>query len=228
MLINRIKKQGIFFLRLTFLLVCVDFLGSFLWLKLVLNEMTRTERSGAPVGVVLMGDFDPQSLELGRESLRRLHHAVTLWREGQMQHIFCVGGARPKMNIYGSELMKSHLIRLGIPEDKIFSERHSYDTQSNWQEIQTKMEERRWEKILMISSPIHLYRLQFLLEEKIRWEAPTVFLAPYSYGSTEPSVKIFELWRQVHYEWLAYIAKKLIPESYYRTWIKRLRSKLII
>lgn len=173
-----------------------------------------------------MGEFDEGYKGLGKETLRRVNHAINLFRQGLVENIFCVGGARPKRNVFGSEYMKQTLIDSGVPSKKILTERQSYDSKSNWKIASCSIKANDWNAVVIITSPLHIHRLKRSVFNEPA-DHLDLFFSPYSYHSykdTNLELTRFAAWLQVQHEWLGYLSHYLLPESLRRYVLKTIRQ----
>ena len=150
-------------------------------------------------------------------------HATNLYHQGLTDHIFCVGGTRRTKNVFGAEYMKQNLLNRGVHGERILIEKISNDSQSNWQVAYPIIRAHQWHSIMIISSPLHIHRLKRLLFNK-PWQGLDIYFYPYSYKTAQPQITLFEIWRQVHYEWLAYLSHYCLPESWYHYFIEKDRQ----
>jgi uncharacterized SAM-binding protein YcdF (DUF218 family) len=206
------------------LVAAVFVFADLLCTHLYLDRATEFAASQQPVktevGIVLFGDF--RGGALGAETLRRVAFAARQFETGGFERILCAGGARPARNLYGSELMKSELLRLGIPLGRVFTENVSKDTPSNVDEALKVVEGKGWNTATLLSSPLHVYRVRELLQG--RSGSPRVFLAAYGYGECRPEIDWKTLWRQTHYEWGARLLQGMLPARFYQRLIEFIRS----
>jgi len=161
--------------------------------------------------------------EISCETLRRINYALKLYHKGLIKNIICVGGARPSKNFYGAEIMRQIFLASGIPENRLWSEQISNDTQSNWCEASKIIKQQKFKSVTLISSPLHLFRLKHILSQQ---NDLNFSLNPYPYSDSEPRINLLELWLDIHYEWTAFILLKILPHSVYRKIINILRSQI--
>ncbi|HQP10247.1 MAG TPA: YdcF family protein [Candidatus Omnitrophota bacterium] len=209
--------HGIFFI------ICVDLAATGLWGWGATHYFERHPPSKAPIAAVLMADYNETMEDLGAETQRRLNHARALYDAGQVEYILCAGGARPGLNMFGSESMRRFLINAGIPEEKVFLERKSYDSKTNWAMIRQIVANYGWSKVVIVSSPFHLYRFRQIVREGPP-HSLEVFFSPYPFKGAKPPMTYFDMWAQVHYQWAAHYAQ-LLPEDIYKKLVYRMRAQ---
>ena len=202
------------------LFIALDLICTLLYLNQVNQYAEGTGEARFDVGIVLFSDFEAGSL--GPETLRRVAFAAGLFKKGAFDHILCAGGARPSRNLYGSELMKEWFLAAGIPPERMFLEKTSNDTRSNLEEAFNIVQEIGWQTSLVISSPLHIFRVKKITREM---EEPlSVLLVAYSYKECRPKVDKTTLWWQTHYEWAAYLLEKFLPARSYQKLIDLVRA----
>jgi vancomycin permeability regulator SanA len=206
------KKNLFKFLFISIAVIVLgDIVASILYYNRIDNYLEkRQEVLDHDVGVVFFDDFGEYS-GLSVETLRRLRHAFKLFRNGAVKNIICVGGAREKKNLYGAKRMRKALMRMGVPEGNIFYDMYSYDSATNWQEAHRIILENNFKSVVIISSPLHVYRLANIVGGK----GLKISLSPYNEKNNKGFHKFFPIWKYVHYEWVASLAKKVLPGGIY-------------
>lgn len=174
------------------------------------------------VAMIFFRGSDPTGRFLRRDTLRRANKAVRLYQKGDIDMIACIGGARPGLHAYGSELVKDYLISRGVPDHKIVVDRKSYDSGTNWQAVSQLAQKHKWKHITLIASPMHDQRLRSIIAEA-PLDNVAVFHSPYAYLGCEPPLSWKELWIDTHYEWLAYAAEFILPDEVYSRAIRWIR-----
>ncbi len=174
-------------------------------------------------GMVFFRGFDATGRFLSPDTLRRANKALRLYRAGAIGVIACIGGARPGRDVFGSQVVKDYLVSRGIPDEKVAVDKESYDSRTNWQVVRNLALEHGWNHVTLIASPMHSRRLRSVVAAA-PVEHGEIFYSPYSYIDCEPPLSGKELWVDTHYEWLAYIAEFILPESVYSQAVRRLRE----
>jgi len=216
-------KNSLFkFLHGIFFIICIDLIGASLWSWAVVRTF-EDNIPKAPVAAVLVNNFDKETGELGPETLRRLDHVLDLYQEEKISYILCVGGARPRFGVFGSESMRQFLIDKGIPEGRVFLEKKSFDSKTNWQMTYKTVKHHGWDKLIAVSSPFHLHRFRRIIRDDPKRRL-NVFYSPYSIKYAHPPMTYIDVWMQVHYEWLAHFSQ-LLPEKMYNKMIKQMRGQ---
>jgi len=213
-----VKKVFVFFLTL----IILDCAWVAVWQKFVVNSFSD-QIVKTPVAIVLFHDFNKDETEVGLETRRRLNYIVGLYQKKMIDYVLCIGGARPQLNAFGSELMKQFLIDAHVPSKKIISEKKSFDSITNWHVASAILKARRWDQVLIVSSPMHLYRFKNIVEKGHRGKL-IIKYSPYSLKQAKPPISFPHLWIQTHYEGLSTLAQ-LLPDQYYQKLIQFMRSQ---
>ncbi len=200
-----------------------DIAGIELYLNHVLGFIKKhsyNQPKYSDAGVILFSGFDNGGVN--RETQRRLNQALYLFKKGYFHFIVCSGGSRPNKKRFGSILMKNWLLRKGIKKSLIFVENSSYDTLTNIRYSIKTAKQNRWKKILVISSPLHIYRIAktFHMPKDIK-----VSLYAYNYKDVYPSLRHKDYIQQVHHEWLSFVSYYVLPQDIYDKFIRRVRLK---
>ena len=214
------KKILTVFGVLLLLLISLDYAACTVYCRKVGHFFRWNEIHRADAAVVFFGDHDRHYMP-GRETLRRLDHALELYREGMIDNLICVGGISlvKKRGVSGSYMMRDYLIRKGVPGSRVMYDSVSYDSFSNWEEARRMLVSNGWKTVTLISSPFHLYRLSGIVDA----DGLVLSFSPYS-RECKVSLTAFMYQRQwIHHEWIAYAALKLLPEQYYRKLLRMIR-----
>ena len=139
------------------------------------------------------------TLTLG--SITRLTTALDLYEQQKISNFLVTGGNREKVGYIGekkpsgAKVMAEWLVENGVPKDKIIIDSCSYDTVSNLENSLSLAQKHSLNRLTSISSPMHLFRIQYLLEKTGQ---ETGFCSiPYEKTSYR------EIYRDVHQEWVA-------------------------
>ncbi|MBA7643338.1 hypothetical protein ES703_51063 [subsurface metagenome] len=201
------------------ILVIADIIAATAWFQLVAKDC-QSSGENSDVAVVFMGPWDGD-FGVGKDTMRRIDHALELYHDGLIDNIVCAGGSLPRKGLYGAEDMKRVFVSLGVPEEHIYSERLSYDSQSDWEEARKIINSNNWNSVRIVSSAIHLPRLQDIITDKNL----SIIYSPYPYDQCQPEISCVCLWWQINYEWLALVAATVLPDSVYRPSIRWLRER---
>jgi uncharacterized SAM-binding protein YcdF (DUF218 family) len=169
--------------------------------------------------VVFFGDFDDNG-NIGNESLRRLSLALELHKKHIGKNIIFVGGYRPSEKLNGSFLMADRAIKMGIKPSNIFYDMTSRDTLQNWQNAEKIITSKNFERVILISSPFHLIRIEHMIEMKdIR-----AYYATYEEENVLPPKSIYERFSDYNYNAVSIIAYLVLPAGLYQGIINKLRN----
>jgi len=204
------------------ILIClldISFSVTYYYILGVVNQNYRPDGK-YDVGVVLFAGFGRQE-GLNTESIRRLETARSLMEKGVIVHIACVGGYRYRKQLNGAAKMKQYLVNRGIQKGAVFADSASFDTISNLEQAIRISEHNNLKNMLFISSYTHMFRLVYLVRVGGLSSAPAV------YASDEMMRNVSYLpvlWRQMHYEAIAWMAMAILPASRYTEFIQTWRN----
>jgi uncharacterized SAM-binding protein YcdF (DUF218 family) len=88
----------------------------------------------------------------------RINHAVDLYRSGRVGYLIFTGGFGPGDNFAESEAARDYAIASGVPAEAILIETVSTDTEENLAEAREIVAEMGFERILVVSDPLHMLR----------------------------------------------------------------------
>jgi uncharacterized SAM-binding protein YcdF (DUF218 family) len=198
------------------ILFIADILGSIYFFyrveKTLKNNGIQLNSKKVDAAVIFFGGFEKKD-RLNNETRRRLNNGIQLFRSRKAKNILCVGGARTLRQIFGAELMKKKLVESAVPDDYIYIEKVSNDTNSNIREAFGIITKNNWKKVVMVSSLVHLYRIRKIIS-KLKPDF-FVYYCPYSYEICCPEISIFTIWGQIHHEWAAFFLSAVSSESLY-------------
>lgn len=207
-----------------FPLIIVPYLLLFLYIEHVaVQQYTGYERYAdreIDALIVFFGDFE-KSGDLGRESLRRLHLAVELYKGNIGKNVIFVGGRRPSRDLSGSRIMAKRAVEGGIKPSNIFYDRSSRDTLSNWSEAEKIINGNNFKEVILISSIFHLIRIERIMRMR---NSMRIFFASYREDNALPPRSLGERFCDYNYNLLAYIAYLLVPSRWYRAIVDRMRE----
>lgn len=172
-------------------------------------------------GAVLFHDFKNDLGGIDNETKRRVNHAIDLFQQGKLQYIIFAGGnRRKKKNLQGSQFMADYALSQKIPAEKIFIEQESKDTMGNLAGIKKIMVREGLNSLVLISSPYHLERLELIARD----ELSDLALSPYDFRTCDPPFTRKEIWHAAHYNFVALLAKKVMPEKVYAGAVRWIRE----
>ena len=209
--------------KIAAVILALDLFVASVWVGRVLVLAMDYEIYPADVGIVLMGDSAKSYTAIGKQTHQRLNHAIELYRQGYIKEFLLVGGSRPVHNYSGAQLMRRYLLKKGIPQDKISLEEKSYDTLTNLSFSEEILRRRRVMKVILISSPLHIHRIEALGDNRYL-QGRFAFYSPHPFFGADPPLNVLEMWKAVHYEWTAFAVRRL-PGPWYEALVKRLRGQ---
>lgn len=209
--------------KIAAVILAADLFISAVWVGRILVLAMDYELYPADWGIVLMGDSAKHYTDLGKQTHQRLNHALELYRQGYFKEFLLVGGSRPRHHYSGAQLMRTYLVNKGVPPEKIFLEQKSYDTLTNLSFTEEILRSRRVMKVILISSPLHIHRIEALGDSRFLVGRFT-FYSPHPFFGADPPYNAWEMWKAVHYEWVAFALRRL-PQPWYEALVKRLRGQ---
>lgn len=202
------------------LLAITDLVGCVIYYNKVQNFLSKQPSlMDADLMVVFQRNIDWETRTLGTGTRRRLDHAIELYNQNNIDWILCVGGSRPQIQLYGAQLMKNYLVENNLAADKILYDSLSYDTETNWAEAIKVIEHYAFDKVVAVSSPLHVYRIAKIINRD------NVFYSAYNYTFQSISDYWFVCY-SIHYEWAAFIVSSIIPAKLYHRILVWLRQSL--
>lgn len=139
------------------------------WLGIHLHGRPR---QGPPADVIVVFGAAVRAGGPSPELAARLRHAASLYQQGLAGTILCSGG-HPGPDSE-ARVMRRALVALGVPHEAILIEETGSSTRRTVEAIE-RLGGCRWERILVVSSPYHLYRI---VGEARRRGLPVVGSAP--------------------------------------------------
>jgi uncharacterized SAM-binding protein YcdF (DUF218 family) len=216
----KVKRPGLRAGLVVLVLLIVDLACTLLYLDQVQEYTEGLEQRRSEAAIVLFADFG--RVGLGQETLRRVNFTARMFERGAFDHIVCAGGARPSKDAYGSKLMRDWFLAAGIPADRVFLEKRSYDTRSNLEEGIRIVRERGWSTAWLVSSPLHIFRIKETTQDP--GGSLSLFPAAYSYRDCRPEMHRVALWLQTHYEWVSWLLQGILPARTYEKMVATLRG----
>jgi len=89
----------------------------------------------------------------------RIEHGLALYRRGQARRLIFTGGYGGQGARFAeSEVARRYAIQRGIPADAIWTETRSQTTCQNLLETRRLLHEQGWDKVIVVSDPLHMAR----------------------------------------------------------------------
>lgn len=149
------RKKKLLLILSIIVLIVIFWFSAPLWLPevgrlLVLDEIPNR----AEIIIVLSGDDEGY----------RLRHAFNLYQKGYAKKILLSGGT----NLWeetGIDLMKKYLVKLGVPQEDILSEKESESTVENALFSKKVLEKRGLKSAIVVTSPPHTRRVSIIFKK---------------------------------------------------------------
>ena len=129
------------------------------------------------LGGATRGDTHMSALGDLNQQADRLVHAARLFNAGKAPLIVLSGGATQPGARPEAQLMRDHLVNMGVPEKAILTEEGSRNTYENAQFSKVVLDKRDAEQILLVTSAFHMRRAERLFNGR----QLTVIPAPTDY-----------------------------------------------
>lgn len=168
--------------------------------------------------VIFFSDYNDELNEIGKRQKKRLDYAISQYKLNKFYNFILVGGNRIDGSVKGSELSKKYLVKKGIKPDIIHYDSASYDTKTNWIEAQKIIQANNFERIICISSPLHIYRISKIVDDE------TKCYSTYGFELNNP-LDYIDLWLDINKELFVFTLYYIIPEKYYIKLIKYYRDQ---
>jgi vancomycin permeability regulator SanA len=195
-------------------LAACDLFAYLLYGHIVNRTFEGTNPPRADCALVFFNDFT-EDWHLNDETIRRCHYALTLLLKQKVSSVVCSGGNRPRRGKSGAKLMAQWFSEHGVPQEAINTETDSCETVGNIRLSITTSKALGYDSMLLVSSPLHLYRIDYLLPNSDTLCGMALSFAPYPRGDTFPALGVLELLRQTHYEWISFSLYLLLPKKIY-------------
>lgn len=98
----------------------------------------------------------------------RIDHAITLYNEGRVQHLFFTGARSPEDTISEAAAARDYAIAAGVPASEITIEERSRTTRQNLVEAKRRIAANQ--SVLIVSDPLHLRRA-LMMADRMGFEA---------------------------------------------------------
>lgn len=182
-------------------------------------RVVGTTRPGPfDAGVLFFSGFDRNG-KLDREGRTRVDHAATLYHDGTVPLLLCIGGHRNDPVRFGAQLLADRLLSLGVPDHALRVDHVSFDTLTNWREATRMLQAEDRQTPLLISGPLHLARIHYIAHEPF-----PIALSPARTVWRQLLEQPLQTWATVHIEWAAWAAMLLLPGDTHRHWVERWRN----
>ena len=141
----------------------------------------------------------------------RLDHVVQLYQSTVIQDILCLGGCEQEALYSGARKMKDYCIQQGIPANRVVTDTCSFDTSRNVKNMIRFMNKHDMKSCILISSPMHLYRIKNLAE---KFGGPGMRFRCSSYWELyQRDNSLWTIWKDIQYEFAAWLAMWILPEK---------------
>ena len=211
--------------RAVAILTCFIIVDILVFLLLPARLLNVIQYDDAPASVDLMAvlfhDFNSTGTGVNNEAKRRIHHGVSLMKNGNIKYLVVAGGDRPDKEFSGAQLMADYIKNTGIMEtEKIIVEDRSRDSMTNLENIGRVMGDLHLTSAGLVSSPFHLLRIKAVNMAT----SGKFYYFPYDAVSCSPPLSRGEIWRSAHYNLTAYVASFILPGNWYNALVQWVRE----
>lgn len=218
-MIKFLKKYRRYLLTALLTLIILDQILSWSYLSFIRKELNAQHiPKKADIGFVLFGPYNSNEDRFRPQTLLRMEKTLELYNNKAISQIHCVGGWKSYDPSFGSKKMTNWLLKNAIPEANIHTGYSSYDTQSNCRQISALLKSQPDTTGYLITTELHCYRTLKMVN------APKIYGIPCRYPERGIQ-KWAKLYRDIHYEWIAWTALCVLPQSTYETGVKRYRNR---
>jgi uncharacterized SAM-binding protein YcdF (DUF218 family) len=160
----------------------------------------------ADTGILFFGDYTKDATDIGSHSKNRANTVINLFNTGKINNIICVGGYYYRTWQGKPHHMSNYLIRKGIPPNVISNDSLSFNTITNWYEGRKIMTEKKYKSAIIVSDPLHLYRISMMIKDT------NIFYASYQYKFTRFS-DYWVFFKDVHHEFMSHLMSVLFHDK---------------
>jgi len=137
----------------------------FAWLAWQVDRQGRRDEARRADAIVVLGaKVDPDG-QPGSDLTSRTYHAVDLWNAGYAPRIICTGGFKDEP-LSAASVCKKMATKLGVPAEEVFLADGTIDTIGDAQATVQVMETHGWNRAILVSHPLHLYRAAWLFRRE--------------------------------------------------------------
>lgn len=202
-------KKNYKWLYFFLLFIILDIIISIIYYYKVVNFLQNEKMPiGKTIGIVFFHDHKGK-FDISQETKMRLNKAMELKNDSKLKGILCVGGLTKNLEYNGAYKMKNYLISKGITDSIIYIDTNSFDTHSNWKNVEKICKQNSWTKAIAISSPMHLYRISNIKKKTKIDLTYSTFLEKYKKEG------IIKKWKDIQHEFISFIAKFILPNKLY-------------
>jgi len=204
---KRIVKYTKFAALAAALFVVLDLSGVLLYYHRVLRFADdQPDRFRVDAAVIFFGDYEDKKFELGEESLRRAARTLELLTDSMAANVICVGGNAVRSQYGWRNLLEEYFIRHGVDSSRVFGDSASFNTISNWREAKKIMDRQGFSSLVVVSSPLHVFRISRLVDRE------QVYYSPYRNEFKD----LGDYWKivvAVHHEWVSFTLSALFKDE---------------
>ena len=154
----------------------VSLIAIALFLKLCfdIDRQGRVDQAQSADAIVVLGAQVLPNGQAGPDQEARTAHAVSLYQAGLAPRIICSGGFKGERSS-AAAVAGNLASSLGIPQEAIFLADGSRKTQEDAMQTAAVMAQHGWQKAIVVSHPLHVYRARLFFEREgiVAYTSPT-------------------------------------------------------
>lgn len=145
-----------------FLVSCLFIWLAYLGLKIA-SYATQTTSAPADAAIVLGAEvINERPSPVLQE---RINHALNLYQAGAVDYLIFTGGIGQGDRMTESEVAREYALEQGIPADQILIETASHNTYENLIEARKIIRTQGFDRVLIVSDPLHMRRAMTMAED---------------------------------------------------------------
>ncbi|HRE49073.1 MAG TPA: YdcF family protein [Aggregatilineales bacterium] len=122
----------------------------------------QVDRAAPAAVIIVLGAGTRPSGAPSPSHIRRIDHALALYKQGLAPAILCTGGYTDRHPNSEARACQQRLEAFGVPASAIFLEEKSLSTEENALESKPIMAQQGWQTALLVSDSYHLWRAEML------------------------------------------------------------------
>jgi uncharacterized SAM-binding protein YcdF (DUF218 family) len=154
----------------------VSLIAIALFLKLCfdIDRRGRIDQAQPADAIVVLGAQVLPNGQAGPDLEARTAHAISLYQAGLAPRIICTGGVKGERSS-AAAVAGNLASSLGVPREAIFLADGSWKTQEDAMQTAAVMAQHGWQRAIVVSHPLHVYRAKLFFERKgiVVYTSPT-------------------------------------------------------
>jgi uncharacterized SAM-binding protein YcdF (DUF218 family) len=135
------------------------------------DRLGRRDDARSADAVIVLGARVEANGRPGSDLTSRTYHAVDLWQAGYAPYIICTGGYKNE-RLSAANVCRRFTMELGVPGDRVLLADGTSNTVEDAAAAARVMADHGWQRGILVSHPLHLFRARWLLEEQASTSSP--------------------------------------------------------